>query len=236
MAWTLVTGGARRLGAEICKTLAEQHHDIIVHYKSSKQDAEDVASSCCSRGVKAEIIQGDFSSYESTERFVKEIRERFSTVSHLINNVGNYENGLVSQTLPHHWNALFQVNLHATQTIIQGLLPTIIQSQGCIVNIGVAGIESMRVAKSCGVYSMTKIGLLAFTRALAFELASHNVTVNMVSPGQMEISVNKPEPNALPMRRFGTQNEVAKVIAFLLNKENHYITGQNIEIAGGYAL
>lgn len=235
MSWTLVTGGAKRLGADICIALAKKGHDLVIHYNTSRNDAESIASICREHGVKAEIIQGSFSTPQLTDSFIRECLNRFPGVKFLINNVGNYEQGPILQTTPNRWNDLFQTNVNAAYALIHALLPSIKKTQGSIINIGTAGIHNMRTAKTCTAYSITKIGLLALTRALAVELAPDHVTVNMVSPGQLEISEDL-DISKLPMQRAATLDEVSRVVAFLLDPDNRYITGQNIEIAGGYTL
>lgn len=236
MAWTLVTGGAKRLGAEICRTLAKQGHNIIVHYHTCHHEALDVVASCQKMGVKADCIQGDFSSPESTLHFTQNFINRFTSAENLINNAGNYLIKSALNTPENAWHGLFQVNLHAPMALIQALTPGIKQAQGNIINIGVSGINAMRANQYATAYSMTKMCLLMLTKSLAKELASSNVRVNMVSPGQLDISVDKPtDPTSLPMQRLGTPEEVALVIAFLLEK-GQYITGQNIEVAGGLGL
>jgi NAD(P)-dependent dehydrogenase (short-subunit alcohol dehydrogenase family) len=236
MTWTLVTGGAKRLGAVICRTLAEQGHNIVVHYHTSHKEALDIVASCQHFGVKAECIQGDFSSTKSTLQFTQNFLTRFSNVENLINNAGNYLIKAALDTPAEAWYELFQVNFHAPTTLIQVLTPALKQAQGNIINIGVSGINTLRANHYSTAYSMTKTCLLMLTKSLAKELASSNVRVNMVSPGQLDISIDKPtNPMSLPMQRFGTSEEVAQVVAFLL-KKGQYITGQNIEVAGGFGL
>jgi NAD(P)-dependent dehydrogenase (short-subunit alcohol dehydrogenase family) len=235
MKWTLVTGGAQRLGENICKKLAQNGHNVIIHYNTSFENAIKIAMECRNFGVESECIQGDFSTAFTTQDFIRNLLLKFPSIHHLINNVGNYLNIPLLNTSTEQWNALFQTNLNASFAITQALLPSIIKSKGRIINIGMAGISNFRTAKSCPAYSMTKIGLLALTRALAQELAPHNVCVNMVSPGQLENSVDL-DLTKLPMKRAETLEEIIRVIIFLLDKESEHITGQNIEISGGYAL
>lgn len=236
MPWTLVTGGSKRLGAEICRTLAADGYSLIIHYRTDMQEAIKVADSCRNHGVRAEILQGEFSSNESTKQFIQTCLAEYGPIKNLINNVGIYPKESVLNTSPDHLEALFQVNLHTPFALIQGFLPGIRESRGGIINLGVAGIEMARAAKFNGAYRLTKTTLLALTRSLAYELASDLVRVNMVSPGQLDISVDQPDPHTLPMGRLVMSKEVARTIAFLLQDDNVPITGQNIEIAGGLSL
>lgn len=236
MKWTLVTGGAKRLGAEICRTLAKQGHNILVHYNTSKTDAKKIVDECVSHGVKAVSIQGDFTTPESTEKFIKAL-QTYPEIENLINNVGNYLVKPATATTDEEWQTLFQINFHAPVSLIQTLLPSLKKSHGNIINIGVSGLETMRANTTFPAYLATKSSLLLMTKSYAKELASFGVRVNMVSPGQLENSIDRPEsPKAIPIGRFGTTTDVARVISFLIAKESSYITGQNIEVAGGLGL
>lgn len=237
MSWTLVTGGAKRLGAEICRTLAERGHNIVVHYNTSKDDAEKVVEQCRSYGVNAESIQGDFSERSGTEAFIKNYQERYPSTINLINNVGNYFILSALETPVHEWMELFQTNLHAPFMLIRSLTDSIKNQKGNIINIGVVGVGNIKADVDSTAYRITKQGLWLLTRSLAKELASFHVRVNMVSPGYLDIAVDLPEDvSVLPMGRAGKPYEVARVVAFLLDPESDYITGQNIEVAGGVKL
>lgn len=237
MNWTLVTGGAKRLGAEICRTLARKGRGIVVHYNTSEEEALEVVEECREKGAAAECIQGDFSTTEGVEIFLKHYLKRFHNTENLVNNVGNY---LIVPTLStpfEEWEALMQTNLNAPFMLIQGLIPSIKQQEGNIINLGVSGLNSWRADVSSGAYTVTKAGLWVLTKSLAKELAKDHVRVNMVSPGQLDNSVDLPKDlKGLPMQRAGSPVEVARVIDFLLDPASSYITGQNIEVAGGKGL
>jgi len=230
--WTLVTGGAKGLGAEICRTLAKEGRDILIHYNVSHDDAVHIQKECLSLGVAAEIIQGNFSSKESTQRFVEDL-QHYSGVNSLINNVGQYFNKPLVDTSIEEWETLAQVNVYAPFMIIKALLPNIKMSKGNIINIGVSGLAAMQAKIVNTAYGASKLNLWLITKSLAKELAPFHVRVNMVSPGQLENSVDVIDTAKLPMGRAGTMAEAARLTAFLLDKDNSYITGQNIEIAGG---
>lgn len=237
MTWTLVTGAAKRLGAEICQLLALHGHHLVIHYRYSEREAQTLAEQCRQLGVKAEIIQGDFTTKESTQEFVKKYLAEFSNTKNLINNVGNYFIGSALQTPIEEWIELFQNNLYAPLILIQALSDSLKKNQGSIVNLGVAGISHVRADVYSTAYSCAKTGLWMLTKSLASEFAPYNVKVNMISPGYVDISVDLPrEVNALPMQRPAETREIAEAVAFLLGEKARYITGQNIEIAGGVRL
>lgn len=234
MAWTLVTGGAKSLGAAICRTLALHGHDIVVHYNTSAHEAEAIAEFCRQQNVKAATIQGDFATKESTLHFVKRYQEQFLSTKYLINNVGKYLIAPLSKTDVDPWYALFQTNLHAPFILMQALTASLKENKGGIINIGTAGIDNVTADTYSSAYRCTKLSLWMLTKSLAKELAASHVTVNMVSPGYLETSVDMPK--SFPMGRPAALSEVADLVEFLLSPKGEYITGQNIEVAGGIKL
>ncbi len=237
MSFTLVTGGAKNLGREICLRLAENQLNVALHYNKSDKQANLTVNECRSFGVHAEAIHGDFSTEENIKKFIDEYMKRFPKTQNLINNVGNYLVKSALETTIDEMETLFQVNLYAPFLLMKSLIPSIREERGSIINIGVAGIDHFRAENYSTAYSMTKQNLLLLTKSLAKELATFDVAVNMISPGMLENSADAPKIlKTVPMNRLGTFKEVAEVAAFLLDKKNHYITGQNIEIAGGVRL
>lgn len=233
MNWVLITGASCNLGAKTAIALAEQGHNVLIHYNKSLAEAENVARACRSFDVKAEIIQGDFSSREGVDLFIAIILSKFNDVKVLINNVGNYLEKSALETSLDEWEELFQSNLFAPIAITHALIPSIKSQRGSIINIGTAGI-SLKANSMNTAYMATKTGLLLFTKTVAKELAPAQVCVNMVSPGQLETSIV--EIKGLPMGREAEFKDVINVILFLLNKTSSYVTGQNIEVAGGLCL
>lgn len=237
MGWTLVTGGAKRLGAEICRSLAAAGKDLLIHYRESCSEAESVAAECAALGVKAELLKADLSSVDGVNGLVKTIKQRKWPVENLINNVGNFYKDTLLNTKAVVWYDLFQTNLHAPFLLSQGLIDSIKTQQGSIINIGTAGALDLRADKHSSAYMITKKALYQLSKSLAREVAKDGVRVNMVSPGVLINSVSVPEdPESIPQARLGELREISRVVLFLLDRNNAYITGQNIEVAGGYAL
>ncbi len=226
----LVTGGGQGFGAEICRQLATAGHDVVVHYRNSADPAAQVAQECQKLGVKAEVIQGDF---HSIEPFIDAYRARFSQTKGLVNNVGNYLIAPPSKTEVSEWRALFETNFFAPLSLSQALLPMLKEAKGTIVNIGTCGLSTQRPLMQASAYAATKSCLLFYTRCLAKELASSHVRVNMVSPGILETSVDSDQ---IPMERKATLQEAASAVVFFFADSSRYITGQNLDVAGGYAL
>ncbi len=237
VSWTLVTGGAKRFGAEVCRHLASRGHHLVIHYRTSEKEADALATECRQYSIQVATIQGDFSSKESTQEFIQRYKENFPATRYLINNVGDFLIQSALHTPIDEWYAIFQNNTHAPFILSQQLVDSLKKHQGAIVNIGVAGLERGGADNYSTAYSCAKLALLLLTRSLAKELAPYQVRVNMISPGHLENSIDLPVSfKSIPMGRPASLKEGAELIAFLLSKEATYITGQNIELAGGLRL
>lgn len=237
MAWTLVTGAAKGLGAEISRQLARRKHNVILHYNKSRKEVELVAQSCRQNGVDVALMQGDFATEESTLHFCDELLDQFETTQFLVNNVGNFLVKPAPETTLSDWHALFQNNLYAPIALINALTPSLIRHKGAIVNIGVAGLNNQWSDVYSTAYHAAKTALWTATRAYAKDFLSKGVRVNMISPGYLENAVDLPhDPSALPLGRPAKLAEAAHWVVELLGPDGAYITGQNIEVAGGVRL
>lgn len=233
MNWSLVTGGSIDLGEKICTTLALEGHHLLVHYHHNESHADIVVQQCEKYGVKAVPIFGDFSTPAATKQFIAALAPY--AISHLVNNVSHYHIAPALQTSMEEWELIFQVNLHAPFALIQTLAPQIITAQGSILNMGVVNINAPRANSHHPAYAISKSALLSLTKSVAKEMASHLVNVNMISPSFLENSSDRPrEDHPIPMGKLISFDEVARLTAYLFRKENRHITGQNIEITGGW--
>lgn len=235
--WALVTGGSKRLGAALCVSLAEKGYSIAVHYRDSQKEALEVVKKCRGFNVQAVAIYGDFSSIPGLMDFKESVFKHVPDISLLINNVGEYLPHSALETSVEQWISLFQVNLHAPFFLSERLAERLIKQHGQIINIGVCGLMRQKAHTYATAYRLAKQGLWGLTLALARELAPQGVRVNMVSPGQLDFSVDLPKDlSSLPMGRSATCGEVCRVVNFLIDPDNGYLTGQNIEVAGGLGL
>lgn len=237
MKTVLITGASRGLGRVLAAHLAQEGFFVVCQFKESQRNMEDFISKMREKGFSCESIYGDFSSQQSTSDFIANYLKSFPNTFSLINNVGNYCVKSLKKTSLKEARNLYQSNFFAPLQLIQGLLPSLESSCGVIINIGVAGLHSLRADTYSPLYTFTKQSLYSLTRSLALELAPQQVRVNMVSPGYLEHSLDKPKTlQRIPVQRLGTSQEVARVIAFLLHEDQSYLTGQNIEVAGGVRL
>jgi len=237
MGWTLVTGAAKGLGREICLTLADQGYDLVVHFRHSQHEAETLILKLREKGVRAEKIEGDFSSIQNLEEFTQRYFLYFKETSALINNIGNYFLGSALKTPSSVLQELFFTNVTIASALSQALITSLKQSKGTIINIGAAGCSRASANTYSTAYNMTKLALTMLTTSLAKELLPDQVRVNMVSPGYLENSVDLPTySEAFLYGRPGLLKEAAETVAFLMSPQAAYITGQNIEVAGGVRL
>ncbi len=231
----IVTGGARRLGRHLCESLAERGFRLVIGYRSSKTDAETLQAAIRGSGGDARPGRVDVGSEASVAALFESIDACEGRLDLLINNVGNYNPQPVEELVPAHWDATLQANLsgafycchHALKRLGDG---------GQIINIGNAGVGHIPADVVGLDYHVSKTGLLVVTRSLARAHASRGVRVNMVSPGMLVNSIDFPDDVEawVPLGRGGTLEDIAQAVGYLLDAT--YVTGVNIDVAGGYRL
>jgi NAD(P)-dependent dehydrogenase (short-subunit alcohol dehydrogenase family) len=233
----VVTGGARRLGRHLSLSLAARGYGLVVFYRSSKDDARRLEDEVEAAGGHARTVQVDVSDKGAVAGAFAEVRRLEGRVDVLVNNVGNYNPQHVSKLDPDVWDQTIAANLSGAYYCCHHAL-TLMPDGGNIVNIGMAGLEGVRANPYGTDYYVSKTGLLVLTRALAVASASRGIRVNMVSPGQLDNSVDLPGPDEIgqwvPLGRAGTLDDVAQAVRYVLDAP--YVTGQNIDVAGGYRL
>ncbi len=233
----VVTGGARRLGRRLALRLASRGYDLVVLYRRSAEDAASLEEEVRGLGRSARSVQTDISREADVASAFEDIAETEGRVDLLINNVGNYNPQPVTELDPTVWDATLGANLSGAYYCCYHALPQM-PDGASIVNIGMAGLEGIRANTRGADYFVSKTGLLVLTRALAKGYADRRIRVNMVSPGQLENSIDLPPPDEIgqwvPLGRAGTLDEVADAVEYLLDAP--YVTGANIDIAGGYRL
>lgn len=238
--YALVTGGSRGIGRAVCLKLSSMGLPVLINYVSNKEAAESVKSEIISLGGVAEILQFDVSDKFSTEKALDQWQDEHPDdyVAFLVNNAGVRKDEVLFMMTDEDWHQVVDTTLDGFFYVTRKLIPKMMQRKhgGKIVNIAsLSGLKGMPGQTN---YSAAKAALIGATKALAQEVASRNVTVNAVAPGfidtDMTKELNRDELKQLvPMKRFGTPEEVAEVVAFLLSDASSYITGEVISINGG---
>ena len=238
----LVTGSARRLGREIALRLAGQGYYTFVHYLGSKREATAVLRQIEKAGGRGALVRGDLGDAVEVESLALDVRAGLKQIGSrkldvLVNNVGVYKTGPLLEFSADDFEAVLQSNLIGAFRLIQAL-GTLIPKGGSIINIGYAGVEGLSGTTHNTAYLISKTGLLVLTKSLAQALGPEGVRVNMVSPGILSNSVELPEKASdfVPMQRLGTVADVTDAVEFLVGDGARYITGVNLDVAGGYHL
>ena len=236
----MVTGASRGIGAAIAKRLASEGAKVAINYNSSTEQALQVLSAVqeVSEGM---LVQGDVSVQADAEKVLSQVIENWGKIDILVNNAGINRDKLLMRMDASDWDDVMNVNLRGTFLCTKLVLPYLIkQRQGNIVNVSsVVGLSGNPGQVN---YAASKAGLVGFTKALAREVASRNITVNALAPGFItsggmvdELSSDAKETilKKIPMGRFGTVDEVAECCLFLCSDQSSYITGQVITMDGG---
>ena len=237
----LVTGGAGGIGRAAALAFAKENCNVVINYRSSKNEAMSIRDEIIASGQNAIAIQADVSKREDVENMFKEIEETFGGVDILVNNAGIAQQKMFCDITENDFDSMFGIIVKGAFNCTQLALPFMVHNKmGKIINIssmwGVTGA-------SCEVhYSAAKAALIGLTKALARELAPSNITVNCIAPGVIDTKMNaslgeetlellKEES---PMGRFGTPEEVASLMTFLASDKADFITGQVIGVDGAY--
>jgi 3-oxoacyl-[acyl-carrier protein] reductase len=239
----LVTGGSRGIGKAIGLRLARQGADVAFTFKGNAQAARDTAAEIEAIGRRALPIQADASDPEPAETVVKSVLEAFGKVDILVNNAGVTRDDLIMRMSAEAWREVLETNLFGAFWMIKAVTRPMLKARGGrIVNITSVSGQAGQTGQAN--YSSAKAGLIGLTKATARELASRSITANAVAPGFVLTELTKDLPEALqaqinertPLGRFGTTEEVADAVAFLVSDEAAYITGQVLAVDGGLVM
>ena len=236
----LVTGATRGIGKQIALTFAENGYDVAINYRKENEELENIKKEIEVNNVKCLAVQGDVSSFEDCERFVKEIIEEYGKIDVLVNNAGITKDMLLMRMKKEDFESVIDINLVGTFNVTRNVISHMMKARsGKIINISsVVGVSGNAGQTN---YSASKAGIIGFTKSLAKEVASRNILVNAVAPGFIETSmtdilkddIKEEIAKTIPLKRMGTTKDVANLVKFLASDESSYITGQVINVDGG---
>ena len=233
----VVTGGSRGIGKAICLKFAEQGADIAFLYACNTVKAEETLKELEGLGVKAKAYQCNVADADAVAAVVKEITKDFGGIQILVNNAGITKDKLVPMMKAADFDAVVDTNLKGTFYMIKGVYPLFMkQKSGKIINI--SSVSGLMGNPGQANYSASKAGVVGLTKSVAKELASRGVCCNAIAPGFIATEMTESLENdalkeAIPMKRFGAAEEVAKLALFLASEHSDYITGEVIKIDGG---
>ena len=236
----LITGSSRGIGAVIARRMAKAGARIALNYNASLDAAIEVRESIAAGGGDAMLIAGDVSDEGQTQQAVKAVLEQFGRIDILVNNAGIHRDRLLLRMSPADFDDVLQVNLRGAFLCTKYVMPHLIrQHYGRVVNM--SSVVGLTGNPGQANYAAAKAGLIGFTKAVAREVASRNVTVNAVAPGYiatgMVEGLTEDQRNQIleriPMGRFGTSEDVAETILFLSSEGAGYLTGQVLTVDGG---
>ena len=233
-----VTGASRGIGAAIAKTLARQGATVLAAARRS--NAETTVADIVSWGGKAEAVDLDVTDAGAIERVVSSAVAKHGRIDILVNNAGITRDQLMMRMKRDDWDAVIATNLTAAYGCTQAVLrPMIKQRGGRIITIG-SVVGQMGNAGQVN-YAASKAGIIGMAKALAREVASRGITVNVVAPGLIDTDMTRTLASGtsenwaaqIPLGRLGTPEDVANTVCFLASDEAAYITGQVIAVNGG---
>lgn len=236
----LITGAAKRIGKEMALSFFNKGWDIVIHYNSSKEEAEALAHKMNSeRSNSAMLVQANLDNANEVEMLVEKILSKNGSIDALINNASTFYPTPVGTFSEENWNALMGSNLKAPLFLIQSLHKELEKNKGFIINVTDINVDRALVNHS--IYLAAKSGLQTLTKSLAKELAPY-IRVNAIAPGAILEPPNTEWTseqknniiNAVPMKRMGTEKDIVDAAIYL--SEAEYVTGQILNIDGGKSL
>ena len=234
--YALVTGGSRGIGRAICLRLAQEGYQVVINYASNEAEAQKTLEMT---GNNGEILPFDVSNAEQTKTALADWQKRHpeDCVEVIVNNVGIRRDNVMALMPEDDWHRVVDITLSGFFNVTQPLLPAMqLHRFGRIVNM--ASVSGLKGLPGQTNYSAAKGGIIAATKALAQEVARRGITVNAVAPGFIKTDMTEGLDEAalkklIPANRFGTPEEVADLVAFLVSPNAGYITGNVVSINGG---
>ena len=238
-----VSGGSRGIGRAIALQLATEGANVVVNYNATASAANEVASAIQQLGTRAEVVQADVAVAADVERLVAAATTAFEKIDILVNNAGITRDQLVMRMSEEDFTSVLDTNLKSAFLVTKAVLRPMLRARyGRIVNI--TSISGVMGNAGQANYSASKAGLIGFTRSIAREVASRNITCNAIAAGVVDTDIWQGVPQAaidamltmIPLGRKGTPQDIAQAVAFFASDAAAYITGQVLNVDGGMVM
>ena len=238
----LITGGARGIGRTIALDLAERGWAVAICYRKSEKEAQETLAAIQQKGTDGLAIRCDVADHVAATNLIKQVETEWGRIDALINSAGTYHRiNLFDETVAG-WHEMFNDNLHPlfylSRAVAKGMKE---RRWGRIINFSMANADQLIGQPFVTAHYIAKVGVLILTKTLAKILAPDGITVNAISPGFID-SGNIPSDELAMMRKniptgyFGTTDDVAGTVNFLLSDEARYVNGANIHVSGAWGI
>jgi len=237
---SLVTGASRGIGRAIALKLSSLGSKVAINYREGEIAANSVVREIVSQGREAISIKADVADSEAVKAMVQKVNTEWNKIDILVNNAGITRDNLLLRMSDKAWDDVLNTNLRGAYLCTKFALRSMVKQRWGRI-ISVASIAGLIGTAGQTNYSASKAGIIAFTKSVAREVGSRNITANAVAPGFIKTQMTEILPDAIKesilsmtsLRRFGETEDVAEVVAFLASDRANYITGQVISIDGG---
>ncbi len=239
----LITGGTRGIGRGIALRLGREGARTAIVYRSNKAAAQQTLRQLQSVGADCIAVETDITVPTRAEQLIQTVVDRFGRLDILVNNVGDFRWGLLAESSVEDWHSIFVSNLFSVLYVSRGALPHMRRGRwGRVVNLAAVGAERAFGQAKISAYASAKAAVVALSRSLALEEAKNGITVNVVSPSNIdEKDLTLEEARRIrdarfPIGRPPTAEDVASAVAFFASEDAEYITGQVLNVSGGWML
>jgi 3-oxoacyl-[acyl-carrier protein] reductase len=239
----LVTGGSRGIGRGIAVRLGKDGARIAIAYRSNKAAAQQSLRLLQAGGAECVAVETDISDAARAEQLIKTVVDRYGRLDIVVNNVGDFRWGTLAESSLEDWQSIFSSNLLSVLFVSRAALPHMRRGRwGRIINLGAVGAERAFGQAKISAYAAAKAAVVALSRSLALEEAKNGITVNVVNPSSIdekELSLEEARrmrDARFPIGRPPTVEDVAASVAFFASEEAEYVTGQVVNVSGGWML